>query len=58
MDEIDEIYEMVKNLMSALVSIAKDHTEIIMPGYTHLQKAQPISFAHHVMAYFEMLKRK
>ena len=57
MDEIDEIYEMVKNLMSALVSIAKDHTETIMPGYTHLQKAQPISFAHHMMAYFEMLKR-
>lgn len=57
MDEIDEIYAMVKNLMSALVSIAKDHTETIMPGYTHLQKAQPITFAHHVMAYFEMLKR-
>ena len=57
MDEIDEIYAMVKNLMSALVSIAKEHTETIMPGYTHLQKAQPISFAHHVMAYFEMLKR-
>lgn len=57
MDEIDEIYAMVKNLMSALVSIAKEHTETIMPGYTHLQKAQPISFAHHLMAYFEMLKR-
>ena len=57
MDEIDEIYAMVKNLMSALVSIAKEHTETIMPGYTHLQKAQPISFAHHIMAYFEMLKR-
>ncbi len=57
MDEIDEIYEMVKTLMSAIVSIAKEHTETIMPGYTHLQKAQPISFAHHMMAYFEMLKR-
>ena len=57
MDEIDEIYEMVKALMSAIVSIAKEHTETIMPGYTHLQKAQPISFAHHMMAYFEMLKR-
>ena len=57
MDEIDEIYEMVKALMSAIVSIAKDHTETIMPGYTHLQKAQPISFAHHMLAYFEMLKR-
>ena len=57
MDEIDEIYEMVKTLMTAIVSIAKEHTETIMPGYTHLQKAQPISFAHHLMAYFEMLKR-
>ena len=57
MDEIDEIYEMVKALMSAILSIAKEHTETIMPGYTHLQKAQPISFAHHMMAYFEMLKR-
>ena len=57
MDEIDEIYEMVKSLMQAIVSIAKEHTETIMPGYTHLQKAQPISFAHHLMAYFEMLKR-
>lgn len=57
MDEIDEIYGMVKSLMSALVSIAKEHTDTIMPGYTHLQKAQPISFSHHLMAYFEMLKR-
>ena len=57
MDEIDEIYAMVKNLMEAILSIAKEHTETIMPGYTHLQKAQPISFAHHMMAYFEMLKR-
>ena len=57
MDEISEISEMVKGLMEALVSLAKEHTETIMPGYTHLQKAQPVTFAHHLMAYFEMAKR-
>lgn len=57
MDETAVISEMLKHLMSVLVSIAKQHTETVMPGYTHLQKAQPITFAHHVMAYFEMFKR-
>ncbi len=57
MDEISEISEMVKGLMKALVTLAKEHTETIMPGYTHLQKAQPVTFAHHLMAYFEMAKR-
>ena len=57
MDEIDEISEMVRSLMTALVSLAKEHTETILPGYTHLQKAQPVTFAHHLMAYFEIAKR-
>ncbi len=57
MDEISEISEMLKSLMTTLLSLAKDHTETIMPGYTHLQKAQPVTFAHHLMAYFEMTKR-
>ena len=57
MDEIDEISQMIKALMTTLVSLAEQHTETIMPGYTHLQKAQPITFAHHLMAYFEMFKR-
>ncbi|MDO5397086.1 MAG: argininosuccinate lyase [bacterium] len=57
MDETAEIEEMVKSTLQTLLSIAKKHTETIMPGYTHLQKAQPISFAHHMMAYFEMFKR-
>lgn len=57
MDEIDEISDMAKALMEALVSLAKEHTQTIMPGYTHLQKAQPITLAHHLMAYFEMAKR-
>ncbi len=56
-DETDEIAEMLKELMASLVSLAKEHTETIMPGYTHLQKAQPVTFAHHLMAYFEMAKR-
>lgn len=56
-DEICEIREMVLQLLSALVSLAKQHTDTIMPGYTHLQKAQPITLAHHLMAYFEMFRR-
>ena len=56
-DEIDEIREMLKALMQTLLSIAEENTDTIMPGYTHLQKAQPITLAHHMMAYFEMLKR-
>lgn len=55
--EVEEISDMVKELQKTLVSLAKDHTETIMPGYTHLQKAQPITFAHHLMAYYEMFKR-
>lgn len=57
LDETAEIKEMLMHLMSVLVEIAKDNTKTIMPGYTHLQKAQPITFAHHIMAYFEMFKR-
>ena len=44
-------------LQSALISKAENHTETIMPGYTHLQRAQPISFAFHLLAYVEMLER-
>lgn len=56
-DEITEIKAMLLKLMQTLVDTAKGHTETIMPGYTHLQRAQPITFAHHLMAYFEMFKR-
>lgn len=56
-DEAEEISEMLHQLRSTLVKLAKDHTETVMPGYTHLQKAQPITFAHHLMAYYEMFKR-
>ena len=57
MDETAQIKEMLIHTLSVLTSLAKEHTKTIMPGYTHLQKAQPITFAHHLMAYFEMFKR-
>jgi argininosuccinate lyase len=56
-EEIKDIKKLVFNLLEVILEIAKNNTDTIMPGYTHLQKAQPITFAHHVMAYFEMLKR-
>ena len=57
MDETAEIEEMLVEAMDTFVELAKRHTDTIMPGYTHLQKAQPITFAHHCLAYFEMFKR-
>lgn len=56
-EEIKNISGLITNLQKVLLNIAKEHTQTIMPGYTHLQKAQPITFAHHVMAYVEMFKR-
>ncbi len=57
MDEIDQIRGMLIRALKTLTALSKEHVETIMPGYTHLQKAQPVTFAHHLMAYFEMLKR-
>ncbi len=54
---IDELLVLIKALQAALVDLAAHHTHTVMPGFTHLQVAQPVSFAHHLMAYFEMLKR-
>ena len=56
-DEIDHLSLLVKNLRRAILEIAEKNLATIMPGYTHLQKAQPITLAHHVMAYYEMLRR-
>ena len=56
-NEIDEISELVKDLVSAVVSKAEEYKTAIMPGYTHLQRAQPITFGHHLMAYAMMLLR-
>ena len=57
MDEMADIEEMLGETMQVFVELAKAHTKTIMPGYTHLQKAQPITFAHHCLAYYEMFKR-
>lgn len=56
-EEIQNIQGEIINLIKVLLSLAKKHTETIMPGYTHLQRAQPITFAHHLGAYVEMFKR-
>ena len=56
-DESDKLIEMIKDTMRALLKISEENLDTIMPGYTHLQKAQPVTFAHHVMAYFQMLAR-
>ncbi len=53
----DNVRAEAKVLMETLLDLAEEHTETIMPGYTHLQKAQPVTLAHHLLAYFEMLKR-
>ena len=55
--EIDEISEKIKGLVSVLCNKAEENKETIMPGYTHLQRAQPITFGHHLMAYAQMLLR-
>ena len=54
---IDEILDLIKAARRALLDLADQHTDTVMPGYTHMQVAQPVSYAHHLMAYFEMLNR-
>ena len=56
-DEAGEIIELLDALLDTLVEIAKANTETYMPGYTHLQRAQPITYAHYLSAYIEMFKR-
>ncbi len=56
-DEIDEIAKLVHKLCTVLCDMAEKHTDTILPGYTHLQRAQPITFAHHLLAYAQMLRR-
>lgn len=55
--EIDEISDKIKALVDVLCNKAEENKQTIMPGYTHLQRAQPITFAHHIMAYAQMLLR-
>lgn len=56
-DEIDSIRALLLELEEALLQLSSQHRETVMPGYTHLQKAQPVTLAHHLLAYFEMLRR-
>ncbi|RBP68969.1 argininosuccinate lyase [Alkalibaculum bacchi] len=56
-DKIIYIDQLLHELQEAIIKIAEGNIDTIMPGYTHLQKAQPITLAHHVLAYFEMFKR-
>ena len=56
-DEMQTVTGMLKELISAVNNQAKQHTDTIMPGYTHLQRAQPITFAHHLLAYAMMFTR-
>ena len=55
--QVLETDELLKDLLKVLLRLMKENTETIMPGFTHLQKAQPITLAHHMGAYFEMFKR-
>ena len=56
-DEIAQIDQLLRTLLRTILGIMQENTETIMPGFTHLQKAQPITLAHHMGAYFEMFKR-
>lgn len=56
-DEIDEIDGLIKKLLKVLLGIMEENVDTYMPGFTHLQKAQPITLAHHMGAYFEMFYR-
>lgn len=56
-DVTNDLQALLKSLMQTILNLATVHKETIMPGYTHLQRAQPITFGHHLMAYFEMFKR-
>jgi len=56
-EAISETLAMLRQFQRALVNLAKTNQDVVMPGYTHLQPAQPILLAHHLLAYFEMLQR-
>jgi argininosuccinate lyase len=56
-DEIDGLAPLLTEMQRALVELASQHSDTVMPGFTHMQVAQPVSFAHHLLAYVEMFKR-
>jgi argininosuccinate lyase len=55
--ETRQIMDLITGFQQELVNLAHAHLDVIMPGYTHMQRAQPVLFAHHLMAYYEMFKR-
>ncbi len=55
--ETQTIIAMLTDFQKSLVGLAQNHLDVIMPGYTHMQRAQPVLFSHHLMAYYEMIKR-
>ncbi|PTG56551.1 argininosuccinate lyase [Staphylococcus chromogenes] len=55
--EVQNLIASIQSFQKTIVHLADEHVDTIMPGYTHLQRAQPISFAHHIMTYFWMLER-
>ena len=56
-ESISRVVDLVKEMQRVLVDLAEKNIDLIIPGYTHLQRAQPVLLAHHLLAYFEMLKR-
>ncbi|MBD2087319.1 argininosuccinate lyase [Coleofasciculus sp. FACHB-542] len=56
-DQISQIRSQLREFQGVLLDLAQNHVETLIPGYTHLQRAQPVSLAHHLLAYFQMLER-
>ncbi len=56
-DQINQIKEYIRHYQRVLLKLAQDNVETLIPGYTHLQRAQPVSLAHHLLAYFQMAQR-
>jgi len=54
---VDDVLALIRDLQISILDLADQHADTVMPGFTHLQVAQPVTFGHHLMAYFEMLKR-
>jgi argininosuccinate lyase len=56
-DEISDIHELLTNFQSVIIDLADRHRDVVLPGYTHLQRAQPVLLGHHLLAYYEMFER-
>ncbi len=56
-DEIAEIHELLTSLQKVIIDLADKHCDVVLPGYTHLQRAQPVLLGHHLLAYYEMFER-